>query len=227
VLLWVKPRSQQKWHNLTRLSLRRMQRAVPNRRKDCVRAQSTQFYTKLIEPVESGGGPEAVGAWAAKQDVDVFGKKLVFVPINYTDAHWSLCVVVNPGAIDNPSINEGSPLPCILFFDSFGGTDTGVFAQVRMWLNSEWRRLEKEKDATHKGDRFTEATFPGLKPVGEYASFDHAASFLIPSASSHIIYFLSELPPKERIRLWSFSLSVCLWHVSAPRSRIHSRRSGT
>ncbi len=195
MLLWVKPRSQQKWNNLTRLSLRRMQRAVPNRRKDCVRAQSTQFHTKLIEPVESGGGPPVVGAWAAKHDVDVFGKKLVFAPINYTEKHWSLCVVVNPGAIDNPSINEGSPLPCILFFDSHGGTDKTVFAQIRMWLNFEWRRLEKEKDATHKGDRFTEATFPGLKPVGEHASFDHAASFLMPSASSHIIYFLSELPP--------------------------------
>jgi Ulp1 family protease len=116
-----------------------MQRAVPNRRKDCVRAQSTQFYTKLSEPVVQGGGPASVGAWAARKNMDIFEKKLVFVPINYTGAHWSLCVVVNPGAIDNPSIDKGSPLACILFFDSFGGKDTRVFAQVRMWLNYEWR----------------------------------------------------------------------------------------
>jgi len=45
-------------------------------------------------------GPTAVTSWTQKKYVDVFQKKLVFIPVN-ADLHWSLLVVVNPGLIAN------------------------------------------------------------------------------------------------------------------------------
>lgn len=45
-------------------------------------------------------GPEAVSSWTVKKKIDIFDKKLIFVPVN-SDLHWSLCVVVNPGSIAN------------------------------------------------------------------------------------------------------------------------------
>ena len=45
-------------------------------------------------------GPEAVSSWTAKKMIDVFQKRLIFIPVN-ADLHWSLCVVVNPGLIAN------------------------------------------------------------------------------------------------------------------------------
>jgi len=45
-------------------------------------------------------GPEAIASWTEKKNINVFEKKLVFIPVN-ADLHWSLCVVVNPGLIAN------------------------------------------------------------------------------------------------------------------------------
>jgi Ulp1 family protease len=45
-------------------------------------------------------GAKVVSSWTAKKKIDIFEKKLIFVPVN-SDLHWSLCVVVNPGSIAN------------------------------------------------------------------------------------------------------------------------------
>ena len=45
-------------------------------------------------------GPESVASWTANKNINVFQKKLIFIPVN-ADLHWSLCVVVNPGLIAN------------------------------------------------------------------------------------------------------------------------------
>jgi Ulp1 family protease len=45
-------------------------------------------------------GPNAVASWTEKKNINLFEKKLVFIPVN-ADLHWSLCVVVNPGKVDN------------------------------------------------------------------------------------------------------------------------------
>ena len=45
-------------------------------------------------------GLEAVSKWTENKNINVFEKKLVFIPVN-ADLHWSLCVVVNPGLIAN------------------------------------------------------------------------------------------------------------------------------
>ncbi len=38
--------------------------------------------------------------WTGKKNINLFQKKLVFIPVN-ADLHWLLCVVVNPGLIAN------------------------------------------------------------------------------------------------------------------------------
>ena len=43
-------------------------------------------------------GAKAVQSWTANKNINVFKKRLIFVPVN-ADLHWSLCVVVNPGLI--------------------------------------------------------------------------------------------------------------------------------
>lgn len=69
--------------------------------------------------------------------------------------HWSLCVVVNPGAIQNRVYNDENqhdnqhddPFPCILFFDSLKAHCKGrVALNVRKWLNCEWDRLYPRND---------------------------------------------------------------------------------
>ena len=50
-------------------------------------------------------GHTAVSSWTAKKKIDIFQKKLIFVPVN-SDLHWSLAVVVNPGFIANNSDEE-------------------------------------------------------------------------------------------------------------------------
>ena len=45
-------------------------------------------------------GPESVASWTANKGIDIFKKKLIFIPV-HADVHWSLCVVVNPGHIAN------------------------------------------------------------------------------------------------------------------------------
>ena len=53
-------------------------------------------------------GPEAVSSWTAKNNINIFKKKFVFIPVN-ADLHWSLCVVVNAGLIANWYDSENVP----------------------------------------------------------------------------------------------------------------------
>lgn len=115
--------------------------------KDCpVHFFTSHFYTAL-----SKDGPKAVASWTARKKIDVFTKKFIFIPVNQS-LHWSLCVVVNPGAILNNlrEFNEAPAdeelYPCIFFFDSLKAHQKQVVARnIRNWLNSEWKRLQKSK----------------------------------------------------------------------------------
>ncbi len=92
------------------------------------------FYTKL-----STEGVESVIDWTTNRDIDIFSKKMVFVPI-HKDHHWSLAVVINPGLLD--CLNEEDEpceIPCILHLDGLSLHDRkGIAANIRIWLNAEW-----------------------------------------------------------------------------------------
>ena len=58
------------------------------------------FTTHFMSRLEKK--PSSVASWTKK--IDIFKKKLIFVPVN-DDNHWSLCVIVNPGLLHQPQAN--------------------------------------------------------------------------------------------------------------------------
>eukprot|EP00934_Nitzschia_sp_Nitz4_P002048 Nitzschia sp. Nitz4//scaffold80_size88189//71589//78338//NITZ4_005093-RA/size88189-processed-gene-0.64-mRNA-1//1//CDS//3329558648//2048//frame0 len=105
------------------------------------------FFTSHFYSTLEDKGPEAVASWTERKKISLFQKKLIFIPIN-KDLHWSLCVVVNPGAIGelyNKKENKDSPLSCMIFLDSLRmHNKKKVGANIRCWLNNEWRRAQKK-----------------------------------------------------------------------------------
>jgi hypothetical protein len=121
-----------------------------NEEKAAIHYFSTHFYSALCE-----NGTEGVQRWTAKKSINIFEKKFIFVPVNKA-LHWSLAVVVNPGAImrhkkwlvgseyvaiDDDEDCSHQLYPCILFFDSLRAHNTNAVAvKLRHWLNAEWKR---------------------------------------------------------------------------------------
>ncbi len=56
---------------------------------------TSHFYTTLKEE-----GVNAVSSWTSRKGIDIFSKRIIFLPINQT-LHWSLCAVINPGYVEN------------------------------------------------------------------------------------------------------------------------------
>jgi len=124
-----------------------------------------------------GKGPEAVVSWTEKKDINIFQKKLVFIPVN-AELHWSLLVVVNPGLIANnyntdlPSTEEHS---FILFLDSLEMHNKIVYANhICRWLNSEHKRLGRAK-VGGRSDPFNEQSIPVVSPKSTH--FKHLFYF--------------------------------------------------
>ena len=128
--------------------------------KDSIHVFSSHFFTTLVDE-----GTEGVSRWTAKRGIDIFKKKFVFIPINEA-LHWSLCVVVNPGAIENNDLDEEEgPLSCLLFLDSLKAhRKKKVFNRVKEWLQAEWNRINQSKQA-EDGELFMDRkTFKLLDP---------------------------------------------------------------
>jgi len=122
---------------------------------------SVHFFTSHFMTTLKDDGPESVSSWTAKKNINVFEKKLIFIPVN-ADLHWSLCVVVNPGLIANSYDNDISSREehsSILFLDSLRMHNKNTYARhIRDWLNCEWKRLGKGK----VGDRSAPFTKEGM-----------------------------------------------------------------
>jgi len=120
------------------------------RRNDDPETSAAHFFTTHFFTALDEGGPAAVSSWTAKKNIDIFKKRFVFIPINES-LHWSLCVVVNPGAIPNEYVldeddqsDDQDDFPCILFLDMLKkNRKTSVANTVREWLNHEAKRLGK------------------------------------------------------------------------------------
>ena len=110
------------------------------------------FYATL-EINKTGWGPAKCSTLSAVKNNTIFDMKLILVPI-CNALHWSLCVIVNPGFIEDDGkvdkngrfIKEGvdidKPFPCILYLDS-GGSNINMESycnHIRVWLNYEWKK---------------------------------------------------------------------------------------
>jgi len=127
-----------------------------------VHSSDVHFFTSHFYSTLSEKGVEAVESWTARKKIDIFKKKLIFIPINKT-LHWSLCVVVNPGAINDPVVIDGDrPVPCMLFFDSLHMHCTSETKNhVLKWLNHEYQKMQGQK----KGEGpFKTSTFQDYSP---------------------------------------------------------------
>lgn len=68
---------------------------------------NVHFFTSHFMTTLKSEGVDAVASWTVNKKINVFEKKLIFIPVN-ANLHWSLCVVVNPGRIANSFDGEGS-----------------------------------------------------------------------------------------------------------------------
>ena len=125
---------------------------------------TSHFYTTLLKD-----GPDKVMSWTAKKNINIFEKKFIFIPIN-KDLHWSLCVVVNPGAIKNAEEEEDKDnlvLPCLIFMDSLKLHKKAIVTKkVRNWLNSGWKRINHD-GSEEVENRFNRDTFKVYSPTGK------------------------------------------------------------
>ena len=122
---------------------------------------STQFYTKMTEV----DGIKTVTAWTTKNDLDVFTKKMLFLPI-HKDFHWSLCIICNAGNVNSSDCVEEDTsfeVPFILFLDPLDyHSRKNVCGTVRQWLNAEWSK----KHVTPR-PIFTPITIEAFSPSGK------------------------------------------------------------
>lgn len=184
---------------------------------------STHFYSKLCKE-----GPEGVQKWTERKGIDIFQKRLIFVPVNKT-MHWSLAVIVNPGAIDDHcdlmdkygcSLNENvlasvgdHPCPVILFFDSLKcHPRSSVAKTLRNWLNAEWRRKMGGR-IDRREDPFKPNTMKVITPGGEFVL---VALFFI------LFHFLTlslrQRPRRKMYTIVVFSRVAMLWRSQCSRT---------
>ena len=144
-------------------------------RNDDPETSTVHFFTSHFFTILDKEGPSSVSSWTAKKNIDIFKKRFVFIPINES-LHWSLCVVVNPGAISNEYMDEDDQsddqdFPCILFLDSLKVHQKARVAnKVRNWLNHEAKRLGKftELFEDKNPNPFNKDTMELINPKGDY-----------------------------------------------------------
>lgn len=122
---------------------------------------ASHFYSILRH------GKEGVETWMENKGVDIFKLKLIFIPI-CEELHWSLAVIVNPGAIMNghrKKRRETQLHGCMLFFDSLKSHHDmkTIHNNLLAWLNAEWLRR-----GNTPAKPFTANIFPVYNPKGEY-----------------------------------------------------------
>ncbi len=174
---------------------------------------STQFFQKIQDQ-----GVESVQNWTKRRKIDVFEKKFIFIPIN-DHLHWSLCVVVNPGRIENAfnqdddyEENETTKLdaPFLLFLDSLKFHEQSkVKNNIYEWLNFEAKRVNRFQDL-RRDEPFWERTLPIFTPKGEIIQDD--IGFVVFNIQILIAHFLSTVPYQDNG--WDCGVFVCRYAFS-------------
>ncbi len=63
-------------------------------------SNDVHFFSSYFTSNLKANGPKRTVSQNKKDNVNVFWKKILFLPIQAAE-HWSLCVVVSPGLIEN------------------------------------------------------------------------------------------------------------------------------
>jgi Ulp1 protease family, C-terminal catalytic domain len=108
----------------------------------------SHFYTALVG--------EEQNVSACTSNINIFEKRVVFIPICQAN-HWTLCVIVNPGAVIEARAYPKGPkfsdrISCMILMNSLKSGDDSesikVQATVLKWLNREWDRIRRREDIT-------------------------------------------------------------------------------
>ena len=127
---------------------------------------TSHFYSTLRDE-----GTDSVQSWTEKKNINIFKKKLVFIPINES-SHWSLCVLVNPGNVEDSCTNPKKEYSCMLFMDSLRMHDSNdIKKNIYRWLNNEWNRLKSgntssQASSSDEPNVFYRKSFPCISPEG-------------------------------------------------------------
>ncbi|MGK3738900.1 MAG: hypothetical protein ACI8RD_010820 [Bacillariaceae sp.] len=137
------------------------------------KSTDVHFFTSHFHSTLASDGVEGVKSWTARKNINIFEKKLIFIPINKT-LHWSLCVIVNPGVVEKSNLisvdnveddeEEDPPLSCMLFFDSLKMHNKQRSQKLLLnWLNSEWQRVNDTSSTP-----FTKTNYKIYDPGGMF-----------------------------------------------------------
>ena len=125
---------------------------------------NTNFFTTLrqeiIKKETLKEELKIVVQWTKNKNI--FSKKLIFIPINKSYSHWSLCVVVNPGKFTKKDKVNGDDdeftkkdkvngdddeIPYILLFDSILKQNRNTIkSSICQWLKVVYEKEKNIKD---------------------------------------------------------------------------------
>jgi sentrin-specific protease 7 len=124
---------------------------------------SSLQYT-LLESAFSRDDPDTLrNALGFSSYNDIFNKKFVMVPV-FSDIHWSLGVVVNPGMVANvENENTSKEVSCLFHLDSLPGIHKSnkIRKILTKWLNIEWNGRMKTDVS-----QFNRNSLPLVEPKG-------------------------------------------------------------
>jgi hypothetical protein len=157
-----------------------------------------------------------VVSWTKRRKINIFEKKFIFIPIN-DYLHWSLCVVVNPGKIENAygddEVRSGeTDAPFLLFLDSLRAHQKNkVKGHIYSWLNLEATRLNLYQNLrTRKNESlpFWTHSMPMFDPVGKF-HYIHLFVFV----SVRLIFSVQPFSSLSRqwMGLWRIRLPLRSW----------------
>lgn len=192
-----------------------------------IHASDVHFFTSHFYSTLTKEGAEGVVSWTAKKDIDIFKKKMIFIPIN-NSWHWSLCVVINPGEIldydPGDSESSGMKMPCLICLDSLRMHCAHRTRKVITdWLNSEWNRLQL-RNGTGPRKRtgpFNHVSFPVFTPEG--MTLDDMYKTEKYSFLSFLTFLCNSSAARQRLRLRSVCMSVRHGVIQASSFRLYRK----
>lgn len=144
---------------------------------DAIHILSCQFFTKFQKD-----GYRAVKSWLDR--VDIFKKRFVFVPINITESHWFLAVLVNIGMVHDGHFadddNEKHEHSFCIVLDPLGMDLTTILQPIVDLLNNEAERYGRFDAAKP----FNRKTFPII-----YVPKNTSKYFLSHTLCKHYLQF--------------------------------------
>jgi Ulp1 family protease len=113
-------------------------------------------------------GPESLSNFAQARGLDVFAKKMLFIPV-CIGSHWSLFVAVNAGSVTAAkSASKETQVPAMIIMDSLRVHDyESISSHIRSWLDNKWNVICGSVDSP--AIMFDDKTCPSVVPPSKFS----------------------------------------------------------